>query len=210
MKQIVRAAATAAVLAASGLIATTASAAGPPQNFDLDILSQFNANNSYDTVRHLAVDIGPRRSGLPEEDEAAEYLAGRLAAYGFEPIPGQTQMVFQYALAGNRPAAKVTSPDTALFNGPNWQLSFAANSKITGTDYVTAPVLWVNSGWPVVGAILVAACALLGATLLGGSDDTVGVWAARRPMNATSMGFGFAAMRWCTALSRSASRSSAS
>ena len=35
-----------------------------------------------------------------------------------------------------------------------------------------------------IGAILVAACALLGATLLGGSDDTVGVWAARRTMNA--------------------------
>ena len=35
-----------------------------------------------------------------------------------------------------------------------------------------------------VGVILVAGCALLGATLLGGSDDTVGVWAARRAMNA--------------------------
>ena len=35
-----------------------------------------------------------------------------------------------------------------------------------------------------VGVILVAACALLGATLLGGSDDTVGVWATRRAMNA--------------------------
>ena len=35
-----------------------------------------------------------------------------------------------------------------------------------------------------VGVILVAGCALLGAMLLGGSDDTVGVWAARRAMNA--------------------------
>jgi hypothetical protein len=35
-----------------------------------------------------------------------------------------------------------------------------------------------------VGVVLVTACALLGATLLGGSDDTVGVWAARRAMNA--------------------------
>ena len=34
-----------------------------------------------------------------------------------------------------------------------------------------------------VGVVLVAACALVGATLLGGSDDTVGVWAARRAMN---------------------------
>ena len=36
----------------------------------------------------------------------------------------------------------------------------------------------------VVGVVLVAACALLGARLLGGADDTVGVWAARRALNA--------------------------
>jgi hypothetical protein len=35
----------------------------------------------------------------------------------------------------------------------------------------------------VVGVVIVAACALLGATLLGGSDATVGVWATRRAMN---------------------------
>ena len=36
----------------------------------------------------------------------------------------------------------------------------------------------------VVGVVVVAACALLGATMLGGADDTVGVWAATRSMNA--------------------------
>lgn len=36
----------------------------------------------------------------------------------------------------------------------------------------------------VVGVVIVAVCALLGATLLGGSDATVGVWATRRAMNA--------------------------
>ena len=36
----------------------------------------------------------------------------------------------------------------------------------------------------VVGVVVVAACALIGATLLGGADDTVGVWAATRSMNA--------------------------
>jgi hypothetical protein len=35
-----------------------------------------------------------------------------------------------------------------------------------------------------VGVVIVAVCALLGATLLGGSDATVGVWATRRAMNA--------------------------
>jgi len=36
----------------------------------------------------------------------------------------------------------------------------------------------------VVGVVIVAVCALLGATLLGGSDATVGVWATRRALNA--------------------------
>src|SRR3954471_11727911 len=141
MRHVFRAAAAAAVLATSGVIAGTASAAGPPQNYDLDIISQFDANNSYDTVKHLAVDIGPRRSGLPEEDAAAEYLAGVLRNNGFKAD------VYQYPFAGTRPAAKVTSPNTTLYNGPNWQLSFAPNSKITGNDApLTAPVMWVNVG----------------------------------------------------------------
>jgi hypothetical protein len=146
MKHALRVATAAAAIAAGGLFAGTAAAA-PPLNYDLDILEQFNANNSYETVRHLAVDIGPRRSGLPEEDAAAEFLGQKLAGYGFEPIPGQTQMVFQYPLAGTRPAAKVTSPDTTLVNGPNWQLSFSALSKITkNTSDVTGEVFWVNGG----------------------------------------------------------------
>jgi hypothetical protein len=36
----------------------------------------------------------------------------------------------------------------------------------------------------VVGIAVVAACALLGARLLGGADETVGVWAARDALNA--------------------------
>src|SRR3954469_12596841 len=141
MKHALRVATAAAAIATGGLFAGTAAAAGPPLNYDDDIISQFDANNSFNTVKHLAVDIGPRRSGLPEEDEAAEYLATRLREYGFEAT------VYQYPFTGTRPAAKVTSPDTTLFNGPNWQMSFAANSKITTNDAnVTAPVYWVNGG----------------------------------------------------------------
>src|SRR3954471_814139 len=141
MKHVFRAAAAAAVLATSASIAGTAAAAGPPLSYDQDILSQFDANNSYNTVKHLAVDIGPRRSGLPEEDAAAEYLAGVLRSNGFEAT------VYQYPFAGNRPAAKVTSPDTTLFNGPNWQLAVATNSKFTGDDApLTGQVIWIDSG----------------------------------------------------------------
>ena len=141
MKHALRAATAAAAIATAGLFAGTAAASGPPLSYDDDIISQFDATNSFDTVKHLAVDIGPRRSGLPEEDAAAEYLAGVLRDNGFEAT------VHQYPFAGTRPAAKVTSPDTTLYNGPNWQLSFAPNSKITTDDAnVTAEVLWVDGG----------------------------------------------------------------
>jgi hypothetical protein len=146
MKHALRAASVVAVIAASGLFAGTAAASGPPLSYDDDIISQFDANKSLETVRHLAVDIGPRRSGLPEEDEGAEYLAGVLRQNGFQAT------VYQYPFAGtgpggSRPAAKVTSSDTTLYNGPNWQLSVAANSKMTGNDApATGQVIWVNSG----------------------------------------------------------------
>src|SRR3954471_19546178 len=141
MKHVFRAAAAAAVLATSASIAGTAAAAGPPLSYDQDVISQFDANNSYNTVKHLAVDIGPRRSGLPEEDEAAEYLAGVLRQNGFEAT------VYQYPFGTTRPAAKVTSSDTTLYNGPNWQMSVATNSRFTGNDApVSAPVIWINSG----------------------------------------------------------------
>src|SRR3954467_13044691 len=139
MRHALRAMTVAAVVAASAT--GTAVAAGPPLSYDDDIISQFDANNSYNTVKHLAVDIGPRRSGLPEEDEAAEYLAGVLRDNGFQA------QVYQYPFGTTRPAAKVTSPDTTLFNGPNWQMSVATTSKFPGTDSpVAAPVIWVNSG----------------------------------------------------------------
>src|SRR4051812_185099 len=131
MKHALRVATTAAVIATGGLFAGTAAASGPPLNYDADIISQFDANNSLETVRHLAFDIGPRRSGLPEEDAAAEFLASELRKNGFQA------QVHQSPFAGTRPAAKVTSPDTTLYNGPNWQLAVATNSKMTGDD---APV----------------------------------------------------------------------
>ena len=144
MKRALRVAAAAAVIATSGIVGGTATAAGPPLNYDLDIIDQFDANNSLETVRHLAVDIGPRRSGLPEEDAAAEYLADVLRQNGFEAT------VYQYAFNPantTRAAAKVTSPDTTLFNGPNWQLQVATNSKMTGdANPVTGQVIWVNGG----------------------------------------------------------------
>ena len=65
--------ATAAAIVTSGLFAGTAAAA-PPQTYDQEIISQYDSANSVDTIRHLAVDIGPRRSGTPQELEGATLL----------------------------------------------------------------------------------------------------------------------------------------
>src|ERR1700712_1926599 len=105
MKPALAAASGAAAIAASGLFAGTAAASGPPLSYDDDIISQFDANNSLETVRHLAVDIGPRRSGLPEEDEGAEYLAGVLRQNGFQAEVHQYPFVGT-GPGGSRPAAK--------------------------------------------------------------------------------------------------------
>ena len=102
MKQALRAASTAVVVVASGLFAGTAAAA-PPQTYDQEIVSQFNSANSVETIRHLAVDIGPRRSGTPEELEGAKYLKGVLDSYGF-----QTQ-IYAFPINGNRAVAQVAS-----------------------------------------------------------------------------------------------------
>ena len=83
MRFALRAAAMAAVLATSGLGAGAAAAA-PPLDYDHDIISQYSSANSVETIRHLAVDIGPRRSGTPQEREGAEYLKSILDGLGFQ------------------------------------------------------------------------------------------------------------------------------
>jgi hypothetical protein len=130
----------AAVVAAWAALAGTASAA-PPMTYDQEIVGQYNSANSYETVRHLAVDIGPRRSGTPEEKAGAEYLASLLQSYGF-----QTQ-VLAFPITGNRAVAKVTSPNATLPNGPNWQFASSANGRQTGVaNPVTGEVVYAGTG----------------------------------------------------------------
>src|SRR3954464_2451162 len=130
----------AAVVAAWAALAGTASAA-PPATYDQEIVAQYNSANSFETVRHLAVDIGPRRSGTPEEKAGAEYLAGVLQSYGF-----QTQGL-AVPITGNRAVAKVTSPNATLPNGPNWQFASSTNGKQTGVaNPVTGEVVYAGTG----------------------------------------------------------------
>ena len=135
-----RATAVGVALAASALVAGTASAA-PPLNYDEEAVSRLNAANSVETVRHLAVDIGPRRSATPEERVGAEYLKGVLEGLGFEV---QLQSV---PFTGTRNTAKVTSPNATLPNGPFWQMSSSLSGKLTGDSApVEASVVYAGTG----------------------------------------------------------------
>jgi aminopeptidase YwaD len=138
-----RAAAAAALVGAWGALAGPAAAA-PPMTYDQEIVSQYNAANSYETVRHLAVDIGPRRSGTPEELEGATYLKGILDNLGFQTT------IYAFPITGNgnnRAVAKVKSPNATLPNGPNWQFSSSVNGKQTGVaNPVTADVVYAGTG----------------------------------------------------------------
>jgi hypothetical protein len=140
MHNAMRAAAAAALVAAAGVLAGPAGAA-PPLDYDQETIAQFNSANSVETIRHLAVDIGPRRSGTPQELEGAQYLAGILDSYGFK-----TQ-IYAFPIAGNRAVAQVSSPNATLPNGPHWQFSASTSGKMTGTDNpVTGDVVYAGTG----------------------------------------------------------------
>jgi aminopeptidase YwaD len=146
MRFALRAAATAAVLAASAIGAQTAAAA-PPSDYDQEIIGQFDSANSVETIRHLAVDIGPRRSGTPQEREGAEYLKGILDNLGFHTqiysFPVQTNPNVDV----HRAVAQVSSPNATLTNGPHWQFSSSLQGRQTGTaDPVTADVVYAGTG----------------------------------------------------------------
>lgn len=140
MTKGIRAAVAAACVAAAGFAASTAGAA-PPQSYEQEGLDKLDAANSVETVRQLAVDIGPRRSATPDERKAAEHLAGILRSYGF------TTSLQDVPFTGTRNTAKVTSPNATLPNGPNWQMSSSLSGKITGDAApVEAPVVYAGTG----------------------------------------------------------------
>lgn len=74
------------------------------------------------------------------------------------------------------------------FSGHDAGVSVSTDSRARGAELPGSPpatrpraVFWKDPRLA-VGIALVAVCALLGATLLGGADATVGVWAARGPL----------------------------
>ncbi|MGI5486302.1 PxKF domain-containing protein [Microtetraspora malaysiensis] len=128
--------ASSAGVSADAPAATSASLTG----YDREIVDQFDSANSVSHIRHLAVDIGPRLNGTPQEREGAEYIGGLLKSYGFE-VTYQ-----QWGPVSTKQVAKVTSPNADLPGGPNWQMYATASGKFTGDAGVEGHVVYAGTG----------------------------------------------------------------
>ncbi|HWK29499.1 MAG TPA: M28 family peptidase [Solirubrobacter sp.] len=142
MKYAIRAATAAAAIAAFGVFAGPASAQTPKPSYYDELVDNLDAANSYETVRHLAEDIGGRFSGTRQEDQAAEWLQQQMDAFGY-----QTK-INQYHGPSTTSSGVVRSLDKKLYPGPTWIMRAASNSKMTGYDTpLSGEVIWIdNSG----------------------------------------------------------------
>ena len=57
---------------------------GQARAFHRQVSSAITGDYAYEVVRHLAVDIGPRRAGTDAEFEAADYIKEQFEAMGYE------------------------------------------------------------------------------------------------------------------------------
>ncbi|MFJ2031831.1 PxKF domain-containing protein [Streptosporangium sp. NPDC087985] len=109
-------------------------------DYDSEIVAKFDSANSVEHIRHLAVDIGPRLNGTPQEREGAEYIGGILKSYGFE-------VTYQeWGPVSTKQVAKVTSSNADLPGGPNWQMAASASAKFTGNGSVEGQVVYAKTG----------------------------------------------------------------
>jgi hypothetical protein len=140
MKHAFRAATATAAIAAFGIFAGPATAQTPKPSYYDELVGKLDAANSYETVRHLAEDIGGRFSGTRQEDQAAEWLKQQMDAFGY-----QTK-IDQYHGSATTSSGVVRSPDTKLYPGPTWIMRAAGNSKMTGYDTpISGEVIWINN-----------------------------------------------------------------
>ena len=111
---------------AAPITAVTTAAVAPGKDYSADVIGQFDSMNSYAHIEHLAVGIGPRLNGTPQEREGAEYIGSVLRSYGF-------QVTLQsWGPVSTKRVAKVTSPNATLPGGPNWQFSASTSGRFTG------------------------------------------------------------------------------
>ncbi|WP_121257726.1 M28 family peptidase [Solirubrobacter pauli] len=131
---------TTAAIAAFGIFAGPATAQTPKPSYYDELVGNLDAANSYETVRHLANDIGGRFSGTRQEDQAAEWLKQQMDGFGY-----QTK-INQYHGSATTSSGVVRSPDTKLYPGPTWIMRAASNSKMTGYDTpISGEVIWINN-----------------------------------------------------------------
>ncbi|MEV7009343.1 PxKF domain-containing protein [Streptosporangium sp. NPDC051022] len=128
-------------LSGSSLTAEAPAATNVPlPDYDSEIVGRFDSANSVNHIRHLAVNIGPRLNGTPQEREGAEYIGGILKSYGFEVT------LQQWGPVSTKRVAKVTSSDADLPGGPNWQMAASTSGKFTGDTGVKGQVVDAKTG----------------------------------------------------------------
>ena len=110
MKHLFRAATAVAATAAFGIFAGPATAQTPKPSYYDELVGNLDAANSFETVRHLADDIGGRFSGTRQEDQAADWLKQQMDGFGY-----QTK-INQYHGPATTSSAVVRSPDTKLLS----------------------------------------------------------------------------------------------
>jgi aminopeptidase YwaD len=122
-------------------------------SYDEEALARFDVQKVLESDRHLAIDIGPRVTGTPQEQEAAEYFGAKLESYGYE-VSYQHWNTRNDGTNRTQNVARVTSPNVDLqggpdqtLGGPNWQMSASTSAKITGDEEaVEAEVVYAGSG----------------------------------------------------------------
>jgi hypothetical protein len=140
MKHLFRAATATAAVAAFGIFAGPVTAQTPKPSYYDEFVDNLNAANSFETVRHLAEDIGGRFSGTRQEDQAADWLKQQMDGFGY-----QTK-INQYHGSATTSSGVVRSPDSKLYPGPTWIMRAAGNSRMTGYDTpVSGEVIWINN-----------------------------------------------------------------
>ena len=140
MKHLFRAATATAAIAAFGIFAGPVTAQTPKPSYYDELVGNLDAANSFETVRHLANDIGGRFSGTRQEDQAADWLKQQMDGFGY-----QTK-INQYHGSATTSSGVVRSPDTTLYPGPTWIMRAAGNSRMTGYDTpVSGEVIWINN-----------------------------------------------------------------
>jgi aminopeptidase YwaD len=127
--------------------------AGLLPSYDEEALAMLDVQKVLESDRHLAIGIGPRVTGTPQEQATAEYFGAKLESYGYE-VSYQHWNTRNDGTNRTQNVATVTSPNVDLqggpdqtLGGPNWQMSASASAKITGDEEaVEADVVYAGSG----------------------------------------------------------------